>query len=159
MPGSGKHESTQAQAWFLLLASRMQGLSLLTSAEAKVPQMVFDVAKVIPDPPLEGSRLLLAYDARSLKHRLRKRLDCGGKVPVQQSPEIHQFEPGALVIAMHGHPGVLVISGPCERTRETGSHEPLVIVGSGVDEVAEHLLVDPFPGPAIGGRFGFTAAA
>src|SRR5205814_2652939 len=62
------------------------------------------------------------------------------------APEGHEVRPRPLLVGLRGDPLVLLVAGEGQRGPELPAHEPLVVVGGGVDQVPEHLLAGPLAG-------------
>jgi hypothetical protein len=73
-------------------------------------------------------------------------LDDVGEMEVVAAPEFEEVVPVEFVVVLRGDPLVLLVGGEDEFVGELAADETLVVVGGGVDEVAE----DFFDGPAVG---------
>src|SRR4051812_34541250 len=67
------------------------------------------------------------------------------KLRVIHAPEPDQLGPRPVLIPLDTNPFISIVSWYFDTGIELESHEPLVVVGSGVDEVAENFL----PGPLV----------
>ena len=62
------------------------------------------------------------------------------QLAVQESPDLDEFEPWTLLIALQLNPGVLLVTRERQLTRQLSPNEPLVVVGRGVDQTCSNLL-------------------
>ena len=86
-----------------------------------------------------------------LPDRNRSSLDYASEMQVEESPECDELGPRGRLILLRHHPCFLLVPQEYEIVRELGAHEALMVVGGGVDEVADDLLRRPL---AWGRHFG-----
>ena len=76
------------------------------------------------------------------------------EMQVEERPKRHQLAPRSLAVALSAHPRVLVVRGADQLVRELRPDEALMIVGCGIDQVADDFLARPFAWRARKRRVG-----
>jgi hypothetical protein len=67
---------------------------------------------------------------------------------VVTGPETYQIVPVSLLIALRTHPLILCVPRHVQRLLDLRPDESVMVVGSGIDQVAEDLLTRPFASDA-----------
>ena len=66
------------------------------------------------------------------------------EVQVVVFPELNKLMPWLLVIALHTYPVLLIITGKRQLVVKLGPNETLMIVGCGINQVADDFFGRPF---------------
>src|SRR5688572_13349201 len=101
------------------------------------------MAHVVFDEEAQRHRLVLTDSTGDLQRRRRHPPNDVCEMAIVENPEIDQFAPWTGVIVLRAHPEVLFVSGKLETRRVLCPHKALVVVGGGVDEMADNLLHGP----------------
>src|ERR1035438_7707075 len=117
--------------------------------------MLIQVAKIIDGQRFQRHRGASVDDALVRKHRGRHRLHHVHQVAIEQQPEVDQIGPWRGGVSLGGHPELLFIAREFQARGALRAHEPLVVVGGGIDQVAEDLFLRPAVGRGLEGR-GFV---
>src|ERR1017187_8585816 len=111
--------------------------------------MLIKVAKIVDRQRFEGHGGASSDHQLVRQHLGRHRLQHVHQVAIEQQPEVDQIWPGCGGVSLGGHPELLFIAREFQERRALRTHESLVVVGGGIDQVAEDLFLRP----AIGGGF------
>src|ERR1035437_8892984 len=105
--------------------------------------MMVYVAEVVGNQRFECYRGASADHAFVRQHLGRHRLHNVQQVTIEQQPEVDQIGPGFRDVRLGGHPELLFILREFQARGALRAHEPLVVVGGGIDQVAEGLFLRP----------------
>src|ERR1035437_6660032 len=106
-------------------------------------QMIVQVAQIVGDQRFECHRGASADHAFVRQHRGRHRLHHVQQVTIEQQPKVDQIGPGFGGVRLGGHPELLFVLREFQARSALRAHEPLVVVGGGIDQVAEDLFLRP----------------
>src|SRR5262245_26417550 len=106
--------------------------------------MVTKMTHVILYQPFERHSATTADDASRVGLRVRHKLNDARHMAIEREPYSEQLRPRLVAIAVRTHPFVLLVAGPLEGVHHLCSHEPLVVVGGGIDQMTEDLFPAPF---------------
>ncbi len=85
--------------------------------------------------------------------------------PIEGGPQFHQGAPRSVLEMFNADAANLIVAGPTQFFFEKSAHEPLMIVGSRIDQMAQHLFARPssrydgFRGFGIGEHRELAASA
>src|SRR5262245_34734035 len=116
--------------------------------------MVTKMTHVILHQPFERHSLTTADDASRVGLRVGHELNNPCHKAIERQPKAEQLGPRLVAIAVHANPFVLLVAWPLEGIHHLRSHETLVVVGGGVDQVSEKLFPAPLPASAASGHAG-----
>src|SRR5450755_41750 len=71
------------------------------------------------------------------------------QVAVEQQPKVDDVGPSLRAVALDRNPGFLPVSRKINARFDQGAHNALMVVGGGIDEVAEDLLLRPTARPRL----------
>ena len=71
------------------------------------------------------------------------------------APEIDDIRPGHLLIAVQADPFILLISYASKFSFERSAHEAQVVIGRGIDQMAEFFFFRPCSRSGFDGRLRF----
>src|SRR5690349_14675536 len=126
--------------------------------------MMFEMIEIIANQVFERGRVGLVdcLEGNLIKRVLGSLLRENGfgnkgnnahEMQVVGPPETDQVAPVFVVVLLRVDPLVAVVTRKCKILGELRAHKTLVIVGGGVDQVAEDLLRTPLLGRTLGGGF------
>ena len=102
----------------------------------QLAEVVFEVGDVVDEHEAEGD--LFSFVMPDVREAGGVGvLDGVGEVAVEGEEEGEDLGPGQEVVALEGDPLGLLVAGEDELGRELEADEALVVVGAGVDEVAD----------------------
>lgn len=94
---------------------------------------------------LPGELVKIVTHARTQTLLLGNRIHHMRDVEIVCTPELHELTPRLLLISLPLHPSILLIALEEKIILKPRSHEALMVVGGGVDQMTDHLLRRPLP--------------
>lgn len=116
--------------------------------------MVLHVEHVVVDQETKSERRIGADLANGFEGGVGDPIDEVDEEEIVLVPEGDEGRPGELLVGVQADPIVLRVAGALVRAVEGGADEALVVVGGGIDEVAEFLFGVPGAGSRGGARRG-----
>jgi len=101
--------------------------------------------------PRKFVEIVLCPFAKTLVNR--RGLHDARDVKIEISPKCDQFIPRRVAIPLKRNPGILLVTIKDQIFLELCTNEPLMVIGSRIDQVADHLAWTPFARPGTSARF------